>query len=32
MKYDENLFNELAQKFPQGKITRENEILIYEIK
>jgi len=32
MKYDENLFNELAQKFPQGKSKKENEILIYEIK
>lgn len=32
MKYDDNLFNELSQKFPQGKIKSENEILIYETR
>jgi 4-amino-4-deoxy-L-arabinose transferase-like glycosyltransferase len=32
MKYDEELFNELTQKFPKGKITKENKILIYDIK
>ena len=31
MKYDENLFNDLKAKFPQGKIQKENEIWLYEI-
>ena len=30
MKYDENLFNELIQKFPQGEIKKINEISFYE--
>ncbi|MFC1630229.1 ArnT family glycosyltransferase [Patescibacteria group bacterium] len=32
MKYDEGLFNEIQQKFPQGELREINNILIYEIK
>ena len=32
MKYDKNLFNELSQQFPEGKIKEENKLRIYKIK
>jgi len=32
MRYDEGLFNELSQRFPQGEIKKINEIFIYEVK
>jgi len=31
MRYEENLFEELSQKFPNGEIQTENEIWIYKI-
>ncbi len=32
MGYDENLFNELERRFPQGKIKKINGISVYEIR
>jgi len=31
MRYDQNLFNEFSQKFPQGKSQKENAIWFYKI-
>ncbi len=31
MRYDQNLFNEFSQKFPQGKSQKENDIWFYKI-
>jgi hypothetical protein len=32
MRYDEDLFEKLKQKFPQGEIKEKGQIVFYEIK